>query len=121
MKSKIIFSILLFTFIQSKSFASNCLFGTELSDLVSEPSQIFEVRDLGVQVKVPRTETNSEVLRVQVYELTDKKTQLVYHVNYTKEDLFDGGNSFGWIEDFDSLEVVGDIQDSAIYNCKVRK
>lgn len=121
MKSKIIFFILLFSFVQSKAFANQCLFGTELSQLIAETSPTFEVRDLGMHIKVPRTDSNNEVLRVQVYELIDKITQQIYHVNITKEDEFDGGNSYGWIENFNSLEVVGNIEDFTIYNCKVQK
>jgi phosphoribosylaminoimidazole carboxylase (NCAIR synthetase) len=103
--------------------AEKCLFGNEISSLTEQSSDIFSVKFLGDFVKTSRLEAESEnkIVRVHVYEVKETKTNKIYHLNYTYEDQFDGGNAIGWIEDFTSLEVVSKIGDSRFYDCKLKK
>jgi hypothetical protein len=58
-------------------------------------------------------------VHVQEYELFYYKEKRLFRMFYTFEDFFDGGNTWGWIEDADSEEIVAEIGDSEIFGCKV--
>jgi hypothetical protein len=115
----IIFTLLLSTLLsQNLAHAAECRFGKEISSLTETPPPNFQVKHLGDFVKIARAEVNGTVVRVKVVEVKEVGTDKLYHLNYTYEDEFDGGNSLGWIEDFWTLEIVAKIQDSQFYDCR---
>jgi hypothetical protein len=117
MKIWIIAAILCASISGTRALGADCRFGQEISSLTEEPSLIFEVHYLGKFVKIARAEIEGTAVRVRVYEVVERATAKVFHLNYTDEDEFDGGNSIGWIEYVKSLEIVARIQDSQFYEC----
>lgn len=105
----------------SPAKAAECIFGNEINSLTEETTNDFSIKPLGEFVKIARAELESTVVRVMVYEVIEKNKGNVFHLNYTYEDEFDGGNSIGWIENLQTLEIVAKIQDSNFYECTLTK
>ena len=121
---KIFLTIILFLstpLICSRADAGECDFGTELSSLIDQTNLgKFAVKFLGNFVKIARSEIEGTVVRVKIYEIGEVESGRLFHLNFTYEDEFDGGNSLGWIEDVETLAIVARVQDSTFYDCHLR-
>jgi hypothetical protein len=97
-----------------------CAFGQNYGPISSGKHPLFKSKKIGVTLKLDPTDKEHRVLLVQVVELTHKKTKKVYHMNYTNDDAWDGGNTLGWIEEMvyeqvDKIPVAATISDTDIY------
>lgn len=107
--------------------AAPCLFGEDLQSLYANQARFEVKKDVIKTFKMGRTEStnlNEGPILVEVSILKDKQTGIVYHVNETFADEYDGGNTIGWIEEYSSTnsrgrqvttgDVVAEIGDSEI-------